>query len=39
MRAIIDGLLIQWLMNEDINSHQYYKETCYQSFLDLLKVN
>ncbi|MGG3123745.1 TetR/AcrR family transcriptional regulator [Priestia megaterium] len=39
MRAIIDGLLIQWLMNEDINSHQYYKETCYQSFLHLLKIN
>ncbi len=39
MRAIIDGLLIQWLMSEDTNSHQYYKEICYQSFLQLLKVN
>lgn len=39
MRAIIDGLLIQWLMSEDTNSHQCYKEICYQSFLQLLKVN
>lgn len=38
MRSIVDGLLIQWLMSEDINSHEYYKEICYQSFLKHLKL-
>ncbi|EWH31198.1 transcriptional regulator [Lysinibacillus sphaericus CBAM5] len=38
MRAMIDGSLIQWLTDDLKEQHQYYKETCLNSILKLLKT-
>ncbi|MBH0231170.1 TetR/AcrR family transcriptional regulator [Halobacillus yeomjeoni] len=36
IRCIIDGSLIQWLMREDDQLHDYYKSICYDSILRVL---
>ncbi len=36
VRAIIDGIFIQWLQESDDRKHQEYKARCYQAFLDYL---
>lgn len=37
MRAIIDGSLIQWLTCDLEEQHKFYKETCLNSIVRLLK--
>ncbi|BCB04200.1 TetR/AcrR family transcriptional regulator [Bacillus sp. KH172YL63] len=37
IRCIIDGSLIQWLMKDDDNLHDFYRTLCFESILRLLK--
>ncbi|MBM7649135.1 AcrR family transcriptional regulator [Bacillus ectoiniformans] len=36
IRCMIDGSLIQWLMRDDAGLHRYYRDTCYESILQIL---
>lgn len=38
MRSIIDGCLIQWLMCDQDDLHDFYKNSCYESILKYLKA-
>jgi TetR/AcrR family transcriptional regulator, fatty acid metabolism regulator protein len=37
IRSMIDGCLIQWLMCDENNLHEFYKNTCYDVILKYLK--
>ncbi|MFF3099517.1 TetR/AcrR family transcriptional regulator [Viridibacillus arvi] len=39
MRALIDGSLIQWLTSNEEELHQFYKESCMNSILNLLQYS
>ncbi|RDY70645.1 TetR/AcrR family transcriptional regulator [Halobacillus trueperi] len=37
IRCMIDGSLIQWLMRDDAQLHDYYRTTCFESILKILQ--
>ncbi|OMP68182.1 TetR/AcrR family transcriptional regulator [Domibacillus epiphyticus] len=37
MRAMIDGCLIQWLMSDQDDLHDFYKKTCFETISTLLR--
>ncbi|SEC76827.1 TetR/AcrR family transcriptional regulator [Paenibacillus sp. GP183] len=36
IRALIDGCLIQWLMRDKDELHEYYRDTCYDTLVNYL---